>query len=312
MVNKTSSSIDNLLDLKVFVDVVETCSFTQSAERLALSRSAVGKCIARLESRLQTRLFNRTTRSIHLSDEGQLVYGSALKILQEIENVENILSQGQQQPRGLLRITVPVVFGKRFIMPLVHDYLARWPEVEVDVDFSDDYCDIVKDGFDIAIRIGGNDDNRLVRKVLAPHRFITCASRQYLQKFGYPTTLQALEQHNTLIFRHRGLNVPWQFKSGSAVQNYMPKGRLVLNDTEAILNAVLQGHGICQLGAFLVGEHIAQENLIPILTEFSKLEAPICALYPTKRYLPPKVHQFLQLFDEHWQGCAIWDENKSQ
>ncbi|HEC8327234.1 TPA: LysR family transcriptional regulator [Providencia rettgeri] len=308
MVNKASLSIDNLLDLRVFVDVVETSSFTRSAERLSLSRSAIGKCITRLESRLQTRLFNRTTRSIHLSDEGQIVYGSALKILQEIENVENILSQGQQQPRGLLRITVPVVFGKRFIMPLVHDYLARWPEVEVDIDFSDDYCDIVKDGFDIAIRIGGNDDNRLVRKVLAPHRFITCASPQYLQEFGYPTTVQSLEQHNTLIFCHRGLNVPWQFKLGSAVQSYMPKGRLVLNDTEAILNAALQGHGICQLGAFLVGEQIAQGNLRPILTEFSKPEAPICALYPTKRYLPPKVRQFLQFFDEYWQGRAIWEE----
>ncbi|MGG4662607.1 LysR family transcriptional regulator [Providencia vermicola] len=312
MVNKTSLSIDNLLDLRVFVDVVETSSFTRSAERLALSRSAIGKCIARLESRLQTRLFNRTTRSIHLSDEGQVVYGSALKILQEIESVENILSQGQQKPRGLLRITVPVVFGKRFIMPLVHDYLVRWPEVEVDIDFSDDYCDIVKDGFDIAIRIGGNDDNRLVRKVLAPHRFITCASPQYLQEFGYPTTVQSLEQYNTLIFRHRGLTVPWQFKSGSTVQNYMPKGRLVLNDTEAILNAALQGYGICQLGAFLVGEQIAQGNLCPILTEFSKPEAPICALYPTKLYLPPKVRQFLQLFDEYWQGRAIWEEKEKR
>ncbi|HFF8522008.1 MULTISPECIES: LysR substrate-binding domain-containing protein [Providencia] len=92
------------------------------------------------------------------------------------------------------------------------------------------------------------------------------------------------------------------------MQSYMPKGRLVLNDTEAILNAALQGHGICQLGAFLVGEQIAQGNLRPILTEFSKPEAPICALYPTKRYLPPKVRQFLQFFDEYWQGRAIWEE----
>ncbi|EPJ0398538.1 LysR family transcriptional regulator [Providencia rettgeri] len=307
MSNSASLVMDNLLDLKVFVDVVETLSFTKSAERLALSRSAIGKCIGRLEHRLQTRLLHRTTRSIHLSDEGQVVYESAINILQEIEKVENILSQGQQQPKGLLRITVPVVFGKRFILPLVQRYLAQWEQIEVDLDFNDDYCDIVRDGFDIAIRIGGMDDNRLVRKVLAPHRLITCASPEYLQQRGEPVNPQALQCHSMLVFRHRGYNVSWKFKINGHLQNYPAQGRLVLNDTEAILAAAIEGQGVCQLGAFLVSEEIKKGRLVPVLTEFSLPESPICALYPTKRYLPPKVREFLALIDEYWQGRAIWE-----
>lgn len=301
--------IDNLTDLNVFVDVVETGSFTLSAQRLQLSRSAVGKCVARLEARLQVRLLHRTTRSIRLSDEGQTVYGSALRILSEIEQVENTLSQGQQQPRGLLRVTVPVVFGRRFVMPIVQCYLSRWPDVEVDVDFSDDYCDMIRDGFDVAIRIGGNDDNRLVRKVLAPHRYITCASQAYLQQHGAPQLLTDLSQHQLLGFRHRGNNVPWHFKTEQGKTSYPVNGRLLLNDTEAILDAAIQGQGICQLGAFLVSESIQNGQLQPVLTRYSQPEPPVCALYPTKRYLPPRVRLFLQLFDEQWQGKAVWEQN---
>ncbi|MFY3771721.1 LysR family transcriptional regulator [Providencia manganoxydans] len=309
MSNKSRLLMDNLTDLNVLVDVVETGSFTLSAERLQLSRSAVGKCIARLEARLQVRLLHRTTRSIRLSDEGQAVYESALRILAEIDQIENTLSQGQQQPRGLLRITVPVVFGRRFVMPIVQLYLSHWPDVEVDVDFSDDYCDIIRDGFDVAIRIGGNDDSRLIRKVLAPHRYITCASPMYLQQYGTPLSLTDLAQHQLLGFRHRGSNVPWHFKTEQGKTNYAVNGRLLLNDTEAILNAAIQGQGICQLGAFLVSESIQNGQLQPLLMQNSQPEPPVCALYPTKRYLPPKVRLFLQLFDEYWQGKAVWEQN---
>ena len=307
MSNKSSLIMDNLFDLKVFVDVVETSSFTKSSEKLEISRSAVGKCIARLETRLQIRLLNRTTRSISLSDEGHTVYESALKILYEIENVENILSQGQLEPRGLLRITAPIVLGRQYILPLIQIYLQRWPEVQIDMDLSDNYCDLIGEGFDIAIRIGGNDDNRLVRKILAPHRFITCASPEYIKNYGIPTNINDLKNHKTLSFRHRGNSVPWQFNTEQGYQRYLTKGRLLLNDTEAILDVALKGHGICQLGAFLVGKYISRGDLIPVLSEYSKPEYPICALYPTKRYLPPKVRQFLNLFDEYWGGKAIWD-----
>ncbi|WP_265693507.1 LysR family transcriptional regulator [Providencia rustigianii] len=306
MANKSSLIMDNLFDLKVFVDVVETRSFTKSSENLEISRSAVGKCIARLETRLQARLLNRTTRRISLSDEGHTVYESALRILLEVENVENILSQGQLEPRGLLRITAPIVFGRKYILPLIQIYLQRWPETQVDMELSDDYCDIVGEGFDIAIRIGGNDDNRLIRKVLAPHSLITCASPEYIKNYGIPTKINELENHQTLSFRHRGHTVPWQFKTEQGHQNYSAKGRLLLNDTEAILDMALQGHGICQLGAFLVGPLISSGQLVPVLSDYTKPENPIYALYPTRRYLPPKVRQFLQLFDEHWKGKAIW------
>ena len=307
MSNSASLLMDNLFDLKVFVDVVETGSFTHSAERLGISRSAVGKCVARLENRIQIRLLHRTTRSLRLSDEGQTVYEGALKILHEVAKIENELSQGQQQPKGLLRITAPVIFGRLYIMPIVKEYVRRWPNVEVDVHFSDDYSDIVGEGFDLAIRIGGNDDNRLIRKVLAPHRMVTCASPAYLQRYGTPQSISELVKHQKLAFKHRGSVVSWQFHTPQGKQLLPVSGRLTLNDTQAILDASIEGEGICQLGVFLVGTAIQQGRLLPILSEFSRQESSICALYPTKRYLPLKVSYFLTLIDECWQGKAIWD-----
>ncbi len=142
--------------------------------------------------------------------------------------------------------------------------------------------------------------------MLAPHRYITCASPEYLQTYGEPQTIAALAQHKLLAFRHRGSNVPWNFKTEQGKVTHSIQGRLVLSDTEAILDAALQGKGICQLGAFLVGEHIRHKQLQPVLVQYSQPGPPVCAFYPTKRYLLPKVRLFLQLFDEYWKGLAIW------
>ncbi|WP_277757361.1 LysR family transcriptional regulator [Achromobacter denitrificans] len=203
-----AARLDHVGDLLAFVRVADAQSFTAAAEKLGLSRSAIGKCIARLEQGLGARLLHRSTRSVSLSDEGRVFYEHALRILAEVENAADAMDSRKQAPRGRLRVDLPVSLGRLHVMPLLRDYLREWPGVEADVSFSDDYIDLVRDGVDVAIRIGGETDSRLVRRVLAPHRLITCASPAYLDRHGAPAAPDDLARHQTLAFTHAGALVP--------------------------------------------------------------------------------------------------------
>lgn len=309
MSNKIQASLDNLFDIQVFVRVADTRSFTLAAEKLAISRSAAGKCLNRLEQRLAIRLLHRTTRSVTMTEEGAIFYEHALRILAEVDDAETAMDQQNQTPRGRLRLDLPVTFGRLHILPILRDFLTRWPEVEVDVTFSDEYRDLILDGIDIAIRIGGNDDSRLVRKVLAPHRLITCASPDYLAANAPINTPDDLAHHRTLIFIHQGVSIPWRYKVQGQDQDLAIKGRVRFNNTEALMDSAIAGFGLCQVGAFLAGKAISTGQLIPVLTPFTRHEPPICAVYPTKRHLSPKVKQFIMAIENCWNGQAIWDKS---
>lgn len=300
--------LDNLFDLRVFVAIAQCQSFTLAAQKLGVSRSAVGKSLSRLEHHLNTRLLHRTTRQVSLSAEGQLFYQHAIKILNQIEEAESALNTAKQYPRGRFRISLPVAFGRLHVLPILQDYLNQWPEIQAEIDFSDDYCDLVKDAFDLAIRIGGNDDSRLVRRVLAPHRLVTCASPAYLEQYGTPLQIDDLNSHRLIGFSHQELAVPWRFKVDNQDFYYPVNGPITFNNTEAITDAALCGFGICHVGAFLVGQYIADGRLIPILQQYCHVEPPICAVYPSKRYLPVKVKLFLELIERTWNKQAIWDQ----
>ena len=155
MSNNRHNMLDDLGDLRVFVSVADLRSFTLAAERMELSRSAVGKCIVRLEANLAMRLLHITTRSVSLSEEGKLFYEHARRILAEVDEAEAAMADRNQRPRGRLRLDLPISLGRSHILPLLRDYLEQWPELEADVTFSDDYVDLVRDGIDLAIRVGG-------------------------------------------------------------------------------------------------------------------------------------------------------------
>ncbi|KAA5924541.1 LysR family transcriptional regulator [Achromobacter xylosoxidans] len=302
----TATGIDHLGDVLAFVRVADAQSFTLASERLGLSRSAIGKCIARLEQGLGARLLHRSTRSVSLSDEGRLFYEHAQRILAEVDNATGAMASRQEAPRGRLRIDLPVALGRLHIMPLLAGYLRQWPEVEADVSFSDDYADLVRDGIDLAIRIGGEADSRLVRRVLAPHRLITCAAPAYLERYGVPASPDALARHRTLAFTHMGAPVPWRYASHGQERSVAVAGRLRLGDTEALRDAALEGAGIVQLGAFLVGEDLRQGRLVPLLETHAPPGAPVCAVYPHRRHLAPKVRRLIDEIAARWAGGAPW------
>lgn len=302
----SAARLDHIGDLLAFVRVADMQSFTAAAEKLALSRSAIGKCIARLEQGLGSRLLHRSTRSVSLSDEGRVFYEHAQRILAEVDNAADAMDRRKRAPRGRLRLDLPVSLGRLHVMPLLRDYLRLWPEVEADVSFSDDYTDLVRDGVDLAIRIGGDTDSRLVRRVLAPHRLITCAAPGYLDRHGAPATPDDLARHQTLAFTHAGAPVPWRYAVQGQERQVQPAGRLRLGNTEALRDAVLAGAGIAQLGAFLVGEDLRAGRLVAVLEAHAPPGAPVCAVYPHRRHLSPKVRALIDAMARRWSAAPPW------
>ncbi|MCY1529974.1 HTH-type transcriptional regulator DmlR [compost metagenome] len=286
--------------------VADSQSFTAAADKLGLSRSAIGKCIARLEQGLGARLLHRSTRSVSLSDEGRVFYEHALRILAEVENAADAMDSRKQAPRGRLRLDLPVSLGRLHIMPLLRDYLREWPEVEADVSFTDDYTDLVRDGVDVAIRIGGDPDSRLVQRVLAPHRLITCASPAYLERHGAPATPDDLARHRTLAFTHAGVLVAWRYAVNGQERQVQAAGRLRMGNTEALRDAALAGEGIVQLGAFLVGADLRAGRLQAVLESVAPAGAPVCAVYPHRRHLAPKVRVLIDSIARAWSAGPPW------
>lgn len=308
MDNKTlaPSRLDHIGDLLAFVRVADAQSFTTAAEKLGLSRSAIGKCIARLERNLGARLMHRSTRSVSLNDDGRIFYEHAQRILSEVDNATDAMASRKQAPRGRLRIDLPVSLGRLHLMPLLRGYLRQWPDVEADVSFSDDYTDLVRDGIDVAIRIGGETDSRLVRRVLAPHRLITCAAPAYLNRHGEPATPDALNTHQTLAFTHAGQLAPWRFTAQGGERLMPVAGRLRLGHTEALRDAAVAGDGIAQLGAFLIADDLRAGRLVPLLESVAPHGAPVCAVYPHRRHLSPKVRVLIDEIAGLWSTDAPW------
>lgn len=296
--------INNIVDLKVFALVAENGSFTKSAEQSGLSRSAVGKIIAKLEENLNHRLFHRTTRVVKLTHEGEIFYEHAQRILREIEDVEQVLNQ-DQLPKGKFKITVPSAFGRLHVMPIVWQFLQKYPEVDLEVLFTDDYSDLIREGIDLAIRIGNNADSSLIQKVLAYHQLIMCVSPIYLEMHGEPLKMDDLTNHQCLLYLHQTQAVTWKYQDHHEKEIAL-KGHIKLQDIESLKNAALEGLGIVQLSSFLVQPLIMQNRLKPVLTEFLPQKEPICAVYPSKKHLSPKVRLFIELLQENWQNCSHW------
>lgn len=298
--------LDHFGDVLAFVRVADTASFTKAAERLGVTRSAVGKSIARLEADLATRLVHRTTRSISLTEEGRLFYDHALRILCEVDDAEATLAERNQKPKGRLRLDLPTAFGRLHVLPVLQRFLAEWPGLEADVSFSDEYRDLVCEGIDVAIRIGGPTDSGLIRQVLAPHRLITCATPNYLKQRGIPDGIDDLQHHENIVFTYANAPVPWRYQIGGEPRDVGVHGTLRLNNTEAIRDAALAGLGIVQLGAFLVGQDIRQGRLVPVLESLCRGEPPISAVYPTRRHVSPKVRRFVEALRQSWAGGPPW------
>jgi DNA-binding transcriptional LysR family regulator len=267
---------------------------------MGLSRSAAGKAVIRLEDRLGARLLNRTTRTLSLTDEGRMFYERGLHILASVDEAEASVAGQNSTLRGVLRLTVSDAFGRLIVLPLLEKYLRAWPEVQVEVSFTDRPADIVEEGFDLAIQVGATEtDTRLVSRVIATYKARLCASPSYLAERGEPRDIDDLAVHDCLIFAGRNQRQGWRFRGeGGSWIKAQGHSRLRLDSGEAIRDAALAGLGIALLPDFLVADDLVAGRLRHVLPGLETDGAKIVALYPDKRLLEPRVRRFIDLMVE--------------
>lgn len=262
---------------------------------MGLTGSAASKAVARLEARLGVRLLHRNSRAVSLTSEGVRFRESGRHILEAIDEAEASIAVPDGKPRGLLRLSVPDAFGRRVIMPLVSDYLDRYPEVRIDIDFSDRPVHLVEEGFDLAIRIGGESaPDGIVSRVVAEYPVWFCAAPSYLERRGHPPHAESLSEHDCILFRSRTRTQDW---FGPSVDEHADKllahGRLRMNSAEAIRLAALSGLGIALLPSFLVDDDLSAGHLVRLFPELGTQSVRILCLYPSRRLVDPRVRTFI-------------------
>ena len=282
---------DTLKDIPVFVAAVEAGSFAQAAVRLHLSRSAVGKSIARLEERLEVRLFHRTTRSQSLTDSGALFYERCLRALEEIRGAESLLETGKQQVTGRLRVAMPVLFGRQCVAPLLIELAQEHPGLELEMSFSDRVVDLVEEGFDMAVRNGTlQDSSVLVARKLGEHRMVLCAAPEYLLKKGQPQSVDDLSQHTAINYLRAGRVLPWQLMDSEGTsRTFTPRSSLNMDDLQAICDAALVGHGIAWLPCWMAVNDIHQGKLVPLMKQAPDVRFDVHAVWQQTPHLPLRV-----------------------
>ncbi|NOK02401.1 MULTISPECIES: LysR family transcriptional regulator [Myxococcus] len=290
----------HLDEIFAFMAVVDAGSFVSGGRAIGLTRSAAGKALARLESRLGVRLLNRTTRHLSLTDDGRVFHEHCQQVLAALDEAEASVGDRTGTPRGVLRITVPDAFGRLHVLPVLKEYLQTWPDVQVEVSFTDRVADIIEEGYDLAVRINvTSTDTRLVSRLVAQHRVFVCAAPSYLAARGEPQTLEELATHDCLLFSSRARRQRWRLRpKGGSYVTVEGRSRLRLDSGEAIRDAAVAGLGIAFLPSFLVDEDLARGRLKALLPSCETEVVRIMAFYPSKRHLPAKVRRFIDLLVE--------------
>lgn len=290
----------HLDEIFAFMAVVDAGSFVSGGRAIGLTRSAAGKALARLESRLGVRLLNRTTRHLSLTDDGRVFHEHCQQVLAALDEAEASVGDRTGTPRGVLRITVPDAFGRLHVLPVLNKYLQTWPDVQVEVSFTDRVADIIEEGYDLAVRINvTSTDTRLVSRLVAQHRVFVCAAPSYLAARGEPQTLEELATHDCLLFSSRARRQRWRLRpKGGSYVTVEGRSRLRLDSGEAIRDAAVAGLGIAFLPSFLVDEDLARGRLKALLPSCETEVVRIMAFYPSKRHLPAKVRRFIDLLVE--------------
>ncbi|WP_130283931.1 LysR family transcriptional regulator [Rhizobium sp. BK696] len=283
--------MEKLGGISVFVEVVEAGGFSAAASGLNLTRSAVGKTIARLEERLGVRLFHRTTRAQSLTDEGQFFYERCLKALEEIRIGEALLEAGKRTVRGKLRVSMPVIFGRQCIAPILVSLLDEHPELELDLSFNDRIVDLLDDGYDLAIRNGPlKDDENMMARLIAHQRLTVCASPSYLEKHGTPETLDDLARHTGIIYGKQDSHRTWVFPADDDPwRRVQPQSRLRMDDLATICDLAVDGAGLVWLPCWMVREHVAAGRLVRVLTDVRPVVFQSHAVWPRSPVMLPKV-----------------------
>lgn len=298
--------LDDLSRLRLFVRIVATGTLTAAARELGLSLPVASKRLAQLEADLGIRLLQRTTRRLTLTEDGAILHARALRILEEVEQAEALLSHQRETIEGLLRITAPAAFGRQRIAPLLGDFQRLHPGLSAQLVLTDVVLDLVDSGMDIAVRFGTLEDSSYFSQVLAPNYRVLCASPTYLDKHGTPGHPAELADHRCLLIGSQP-QAEWSFSDASRT-TVKVQGSLISNDGEAVHGWALQGMGIVLKSIWDVGDDIDAGRLRRLLPGYAIPAAPLHAVYPHGRHLAPRVRAFIDYMREHLLRTWCWGE----
>ncbi|MGQ7842855.1 LysR family transcriptional regulator [Granulosicoccus sp. 3-233] len=287
-------------DILVFLAVVEAGNFVAAGKAFGLSRSTAGKSITRLEDSYGVRLLNRTTRTLNLTEEGRKLYEHGQTIRSAIEAADASIKGEPGAPSGMLRIAAPDALGRKLFLPIVQQYLIKWPEVRIEMSFSDNMSRLVEDGFDLAIRVGmSTPDNGLVARTVLTEEPWLCAAPAYFQHRARPASVEQLDSHDLIQFSSGGERQGWSLTDEHDIPlSARGRVRLRMDSAEALREAALAEFGIVMLPRLLVEEDITAGRLERVLPQVRGEHIPILVLYPHKRLLEPRVRHFIDLMVE--------------
>ena len=297
------SRFDNI---EIFSNVVSAGSMSAAARQMGISPAVVSKRLQKLEDQLGTRLLNRTTRQISLTEAGQGYYERIVDVLAGLEEAETFVARRSSDARGSLKISAPTSFGRMHIAPNLAKFMQANENLSVNLNLSDDFVDIVSQGVDLAIRIGELPDSALVARKLAPVRRILCATPQYIKRSGMLNKLSDLDHHALIAPHNQG---PWKLEGNQGTVIYRPISTLQTNSSEVVREAVLSGMGIALRSTWDVGHELDHGKLVRVLPEYSSSKRlGIYALYPSRNFLPAKVRLFIDYLAELFGPTPYWDK----
>jgi DNA-binding transcriptional LysR family regulator len=291
--------MDNLAGISAFVSAAEAMSFVEAGRLHGVSSSAIGKTIARLEARLGVRLFHRNTRSMKLTAEGVLFLQRCHRILGELEAAEHELNDIRTAPRGKLRVSLPAI--GTMLLPAISDFILRYPDVELDIDFSDRKVDLIDEGFDAAVRIGETNDTRLLSRRLGVFHRHLVASPEYLERTGPPENAAEMLRHTCLLYRFptTGKIEPWPVLGWESILSSGKLSTLSCNAIETLTYLAIQGRGIACLPDFEVRSALADRQLKRVLIADVSAPRAMTILWPTSKQLVPKLRAFIDVLTSH-------------
>ena len=287
--------MQGLQSLLAFSETAKRGSFAAAARELGTGPSTLAKSIARLEASLGLRLFHRTTRQVCLTVDGERLFERCQRVLAELEALRSDASDVRAEPAGVLRVDVPIVYGRKVLLPLLARLAQEHPALELDVRLSDAYADLFRDGIDLAVRVGELSDSGLVARRIGSQEMVMCAAPDYLERCGTPRRVEDLAAHSPILFRRpsNGRELPWQLAVDGKLVTLQPPARLRFNDGEAMVAAARLGLGIAQLPHYMVDDEIADGRLIELLRRHRPPATPIQAVIPANRLVPARVRAFL-------------------
>ncbi len=285
--------MDRIEELGVFIEVAERGSFAEAARRLRRSPAAITRRVAGLEERLGVRLLNRTTRSVSITEVGRILLTGAKRLLADLDEIERAAAGEAAAPRGELRATAPILFGRLHVLPIVTEFLAKFPDVSVALTLLDRPVDLVEEQLDVAIRIGEVSESSVIAtRIGAVHRVVV-AVPDYVTKHGMPQVPADLQGHDIVAFAGISAIDRWIFRSTAVEATVALSPRLVVTTAEAAIEAARAGCGITRVLCYQAADHLARGELLRLLSDYEGDELPIHMLYPAGRYPPPKLRAFL-------------------